>query len=310
MKQFHTPVLLQEAVSLLHVTEGKKYIDATVGGGGHTFEILKRGGVVLGIDCDQDAIDYVKKILRDKDIKILSEKKVNTLNISVSQYPNITLVRGNFRDIDTIACSQGFDKVAGILFDLGVSSYQFEQPHRGFSFQLDAPLDGRMDQTLVVGAKDLVNALNEQELYELISTLGEERLARPISRSIIRARRVKPIETTGELARIVQGVYKEGGRKTHPATRVFQAFRIAVNDELNNLTRALPKAVDVLKEEGRLVIIAFHSLEDRIVKRQFAQLQRQGVGVVITKKPIIPSQEEVAANRRSRSAKLRAFEKA
>lgn len=298
MKQFHTPVLLQEAVSLLHVTEGKKYIDATVGGGGHGVEIVRRGGWVLGIDCDSDAIAYTTR-----------RWKVESRKWNIPE-ERLIVVQGNFSDIDQIAHSHRFDKVAGILFDLGVSSYQLEQPHRGFSFYNDAPLDGRMDQTLVVGAKDLVNALNEQELYELISTLGEERLARPISRSIIRARRVKPIETTGELARIVQGVYQEGGRKTHPATRVFQAFRIAVNDELNNLTIALPKAVDVLEQEGRLVVISFHSLEDRIVKRQFAQLQRQGVGVMVTKKPIIPSHTEVAANRRSRSAKLRAFEKA
>lgn len=297
MKQFHTPVLLQEAVSLLHVREGKKYIDATVGGGGHGIEMVRRGGWVLGIDCDSDAITYTTRSWK------IESKKWNIPE------ERLIVVQGNFRDIDQIARSYRFDKVAGVLFDLGVSSYQFEQPHRGFSFLMDAPLDGRMDKTLAVGVKDLVNALNEGELYELISTLGEERLARPISRSIIRARRVKPIETTGELARIVQEVYGKRGRKTHPATRVFQAFRIAVNDELNNLAIALPKAVDALLQGGRLVVIAFHSLEDRIVKRQFAKFQRQGLGVVVTKKPIIPSPTEVAANRRSRSAKLRAFEK-
>lgn len=277
--------------------EGKKYIDATVGGGGHGVEIVRRGGWVLGIDCDSDAIAYTTRRWKRESRK---------WNIAEER---LIVVQGNFSDIDQIAHSAGFDRVAGILFDLGVSSYQYEQPHRGFSFQLDAPLDGRMDQTLAVGAKDLVNALNEQELYELISTLGEERLARPISRSIIRARRVKPIVTTGELTRIVAGVYGGKRRRLNPATKVFQALRIAVNDELNNLREGLSKAVTLLEKGGRLVMISFHSLEDRIVKEQFMKFEQSGLGVVIAKKPVTPSASEVAVNRRSRSAKLRAFEK-
>lgn len=282
--RFHTPVLLQESIDWLSVTRGKKYIDATIGGGGHTFEILKRGGVVLGIDCDQDAIDYVKS-------KFQIGKE-------------LILVRGNFKDIDTIARSHGFGRVSGILFDLGVSSHQFEKASRGFSFQKEGPLDMRMDASTNsaqgVSARDLINALTERELYELFTKLGEERFARTVSRRIVRARRVRPIETTRQLAAIMEGVLGRRSRM-HPATRVFQALRIAVNDELNNLKVALPKAFALLAPKGRLAVISFHSLEDRIVK--------QTMGRMLTKKPIVPSSEEVTRNPRSRSAKLRVFER-
>lgn len=310
MSSFHTSVLLQEVITLLRVAKGKKYIDATVGGGGHTFEILKRGGVVLGIDVDQSAIDHVKKILRDKDIKMLREGQDRSLNISISEYPNIILIRGNFRDIDTIAHSKGFDKVAGILFDLGVSSHQLKSGCRGFSFMHDVPLDMRMDTRLTVKAADLVNALHEGELYDLIHSLGEEHFASPIAFAIIRARAVKPIETTGELARIVREAYRGRRGKIDPATKVFQALRIAVNDELNNLSVVLPKSVTLLERGGRLTVVSFHSLEDRIVKEQFLQFQQMALGTVLTKKPIVPGSEEIAQNKKSRSAKLRVFEKA
>ena len=308
MNNFHTPVLLKEVIENLRVEKGKKYIDATIGGGGHTVEILKNGGVVLGIDVDQDAIEYIKKILREKDIKILSEKKDEALNILVSQYPNITLVRGNFRDIDKIAHLNNFDNVSGIIFDLGVSSYQLGTANRGFSFQKVGPLDMRMDQDLGVSAADIINVLKKGELYELFTKLGEESRARQLSSSIVRARRIKPIETTKGLANIIGSISK-GFSKIHPATKVFQALRIAVNDELNSIREALPKAVDLLSRNGRLLVISFHSLEDRIVKNLFLEFASRGIGEVITKKPITPSFLEIEKNRRARSAKLRILRK-
>ncbi len=311
MNQFHKPVLLKEVLEFLNIKKGRKYIDATLGGGGHTREIVKRGGVVLGIDVDQDAITYVKKILRDKDIKILGEKIDRKLNISVSEYPNIILARGNFRDIDTIARLNDFKKVSGIIFDLGVSSFQIDTPERGFAYQKEGPLDMRMDKNLAVRAADLINVLTKGELNELFSKLGEERFARLFSERITLARRIKKIETTGDLIKAL-----EGSRKFSPfersgfMKRVFQALRIAVNDELNNLKEALPKAIDLLEGDGRLLVISFHSLEDRIVKVTFDSYGKKGFGIILTKNPITPSFEEISENRRSKSAKMRVFQKA
>lgn len=308
MNNFHTPVLLKEVTEYLNIKKGKKYIDATIGGGGHALEIIKRGGVVLGIDVDREAIEYVKKILRNKDIKILSEETNKALNISVSQYPNITLVRGNFREINKIAHSKGFDKVAGIIFDLGISSYQLEKAERGFSFEKEGPLDMRMDQELSLAAKDLLNGLTKGELYELFSKLGEESSAWELSRRIIRARRIRKILTTGDLREVVRDVV--GGKfVVKSLARVFQALRIAINDELNCLKEALQKALTLLKRNGRLLVISFHSLEDRIVKQDFIEFQKKYMGIIITKKPIVPSIEEINTNTRARSAKLRIFEK-
>lgn len=294
MNNFHTPVLLKEVIEFLNIKTDKKYIDTTVGGGGHTLEILKRGGRVLGIDCDQEAIDYVRE-------KVKSSER-------------LTLVHGNFKDIREIARLNGFEKVAGILFDLGVSSYQLEDPLRGFSFQRDGPLDMRMDKSLLVKALDLVNGLSKGELYELFIKLGEERYARAISGNIIRARRVKPIETTKELALIVEQVYGVKRKsslkgKALANKRVFQALRIAVNDELNNLEVSLPEAASLLEERGRLLAISFHSLEDRIVKNSFNKFQEKDLGRVLTKKPVEAGSDELRTNKKARSAKLRVFEK-
>ncbi len=309
MEAYHIPVLLHETITFLNVQKGEGYIDATLGGGGHTGEILRRGGRVLGIDVDEEAIEHAKKILRDKDIKILSKKEDKTHNISVSQYPNITLVRGNFKDIGYIARSHGFERVAGILFDLGVSSHQLETGERGFSFQKEGPLDMRMDKGLFLKASDLVNVLTKGELYELYRRLGEERYARAISEAIVRARRINPIVTTAQLAEIVQEATHSKFSKINPATRVFQALRIAVNDELHVLEEAIPQAIDLLKAGGRMGIISFHSLEDRIVKNAFNTFVAAGKGRLVAKKPITALAEEVTKNRRSRSAKLRVFEK-
>ncbi len=292
MSNYHTSVLLKEAVEALNVTKNGKYIDCTLGAGGHAVEIINKGGFVLGIDIDKDALDFVKENLK-------------------SQISNLKLkaVLGNFRNIDKIANENKYEKVDGILFDLGVSSHQLDTPERGFSFSKDALLDMRMDQGLSVTAKDLVNGLNKGELYELFTKLGEESFARPISNSIIRAREIKPIETTGELASVIARVYPRNLKKIHPATKAFQALRIAVNDELNSLKESLPKSVSLLKSGGRLVTITFHSLEDRIVKDQFNLFESEKLGQVITKKPIVSQEEEVEENTRARSAKLRIFEK-
>lgn len=291
MKFFHSPVLLKEVLDFLNVQRDKKYIDATLGGAGYTSEILKRGGKVLGIDLDQEAIDYVKE------------------NINSDE---LILVNGNFKEIDKIAHSNRFGKVEGIIFDLGVSSHQLESSERGFSFQKEGPLDMRMSREFSVKAADLINGLSKGELYELFTKFGEEHFARAISNNIIRARRVKPIETTDELAKIVseaQGL--KGTFKSKDLAmvnkRVFQALRIAVNDELFNLKIALPESLKLLDSQGKLIVISFHSLEDRIVKENFLDFEKRGLGEILTKKPIRPNFEEIEKNKRSRSAKLRVF---
>ncbi len=289
---YHTSVLLQEVVTFLGVREGGRYIDGTFGGGGHAAEIFRRGGIVLGIDMDQDALRYGKENFKSQ--------------ISAGK---LRLVKGNFREIDKLAGANGFANVDGILLDLGVSSFQLDTPGRGFSFQSPAPLDMRMDRELGVTAKDLLTVLSKGELYELFTTFGEERLARPIADSIVKSRRVKQIETTEELGQIVSRVVSGGHPGIHPATRVFQALRIAVNDELENLRIALPKAVQLLKENGRLCVISFHSLEDRIVKTGFLEMEKQVLGQVVTKKPVVADEDETNRNRRARSAKLRVFER-
>jgi 16S rRNA (cytosine1402-N4)-methyltransferase len=292
VSSYHTSVLLKETVDGLNVKKNAIYIDCTLGAGGHTTEIIKRGGVVLGIDVDTDALDYVKENFKSE----ISENKLK-------------LAQGNFKDIEVIAKKYGYEKINGILFDLGVSSHQLDTAQRGFSFSKDAPLDMRMDKSFGATARDLVNGLNKGELYELFTKLGEEVFAKSISNGIVRARELKPIETTGELAEIVARAYPRGVKKISPATKVFQALRIAVNDELNNLKEALPKSNSLLEKNGRLVVITFHSLEDRIVKDEFLRLEKENLGKIITHKPIIPTDEEAGENRRSRSSKLRIFER-
>lgn len=284
MSDFHKSVLLKEAIAGLRVEKDKKYIDATLGGGGHSFEILRLGGIVLGIDVDKDAIEHVEKLKPE----------------------NLTLVRGNFRDIDKIARLNNFGLptggVAGVIFDLGVSSHQIDNPERGFSFRNEGPLDMRMDKELGVRALDLIKILTKGELNEIFTKFGEEIRSWEISESIIRARNISPIETTTDLAKIV---FKVAGQ----SKRVFQALRIVVNDELSSIMQALPKAITLLEKNGRLCVISFHSLEDRIVKRKFIEFEQNGLGKIITEKPIVPSAQEIVANKRARSAKLRIFEK-
>jgi 16S rRNA (cytosine1402-N4)-methyltransferase len=298
MQTYHISVLPEEVLSFLAVSAGKKYIDATLGGGGHTEAILERGGRVLGIDADQEAIEYVKAKSEEQRAK-----------------GNLVTIQGNFRDIDRIAEENGFGEVAGVLFDLGVSSHQFDTPERGFSFQKAGPLDMRMDQSLSVTAQDLINGLTKQELSDLFYKLGEEYQGRLIAHEIVSAREKKKIETTEELEKIIRhalgGRARKQGKVTgiHPATKVFQALRIAINDELNSLEEALPKAVQLLANNGRLAVISFHSMEDRIVKNMFRSFAADGLGAIVTDKPVIPGPEEIERNIRARSAKLRVFER-
>lgn len=299
--EFHRPVLLKEAIDFLKIEPGKRYIDATLGGGGHARAIIERGGEVLGIDRDPEALEFARQTL----------KACPTPKALRGRLPPPKLVQGNFAQIEEIALEASFTKVEGILFDLGVSSHQLEKAARGFSFTSGEALDMRMEPGLAVSAADLVNALSEGELYELFSKLGEEKRARRFARTLSRARRIKKIETGKELAQIILKASgeKAGASRIHPATRVFQALRIAVNDELNNLKKALPKASSLLKKEGRLVVISFHSLEDGMVKKFFLEEEEKRSLVIITKKPVVPTKKEVKENLRSRSAKLRAAEK-
>ncbi|OGY25084.1 MAG: 16S rRNA (cytosine(1402)-N(4))-methyltransferase [Candidatus Woykebacteria bacterium RBG_13_40_7b] len=285
---FHKSVLLKEVLEVLDPKPNKKYIDATIGGGGHTQGILEKGGVVLGIDLDPEAIEYCQKGL----ISYLEEKK-------------LLLSQGNFTDLAKIASRLGYERVSGILFDLGVSSHQIEKAERGFSYLRDTTLDMRMDPKLKVTAADLVNALNEGELYELFTRLGEEPYARRLARAISKSRINKQIKKSSELIEIIQKNSPGYGR-VHPSIpRVFQALRIAVNDELNNLKIGLIESLGLLEKGGKLVVISFHSLEDRIVKNFFKGKAEEERIEIMTKKPILASVEELNLNPRARSAKMR-----
>jgi len=294
---YHIPALLNETVKALDIKPKHKYIDATLGGGGHSVEIVKKGGILLGIDQDPEAVSYASERLKNAQAcpDLLPPK----------------LVQSNFAEIDKVAKEFGFEKVAGILFDLGVSSHQLETSNRGFSFNQEGPLDMRMNPNLSVTAKDLVNGLNEGELAELFWKLGEEKFSRRFAKAICQARLNKPIETCNDLSQIILQEVSPRGRfaRIHPATRVFQALRIAVNDELNSLKIALPKAVELLGSQGRIVVLSFHSLEDGIVKRFFIDQKEKGILKIISKSPITPTKEEVRLNPRARSAKLRVAEK-
>lgn len=284
----HIPVLLTETIEGLQVKEGDSYIDATIGGGGHTKEIVEQGGKVLGIDQDEDALEHVRKDFDGKE--------------------SVTLAQGNFRNIKQIAEENGFEKVDGILFDLGVSSYQLDEAGRGFSFRWSEPLDMRMAKDTGLTAYDIVNRWSEEQLKDIFEKYGEEEGAGKIAAQIVEARSEKKIETTEELVHIVKRARVYTG-EIHPATRVFMALRIVVNDELESIREGLDGAVELLRENGRLCVISFHSLEDRIIKREFQGFEGGGLGRVITKRPITASEEELEKNRRARSAKLRIFEK-
>ena len=303
MSQYHTPVMLNETLSYLDIKPGHWYIDCNLGGGGHTEGILKKGGKVLGIDLDSDSI---KEVAENHHLKV-TEKN----NHLFAESDDLILFQGNFSQLSQITQIFNIPHSSGVLFDLGVSSHQLEKPERGFSFNVEAPLDMRMDPAhTAVTAADLVNALSEKEMAKLFWEYGEENFSKPIARKVVEYRKQKKIETTNELAQIILSVrHKTKSDRTHPATRVFQALRIAVNDELGSLKAALPQATEVLEREGKLVVISFHSLEDRIVKNFMRDEQKNGSINIITQKPIEPSEEEITSNPRSRSGKLRAAEK-
>jgi len=281
---FHEPVLLKEVLDLLAPRPGKVIVDATVGTGGHAEALLSLGATVVGIDQDPESLGVAAERLRD-----FGER--------------FRPVRANFRRLREVLNELGLEKVDGILFDLGLSSWHLAHPERGFSFQEEGPLDMRMDPENPVTAADLVNSLPEREIAHILREYGEERYAARIAWEIVRNR---PIRTTKELASLVARCYPPGRHRIHPATRTFQALRIAVNDELSALREALPQAVEALRPGGVLCVIAFHSLEDRIVKRFLREGARSGRLRLLTKKPVRPKAEEVARNPRARSARLRA----
>jgi len=305
----HIPVLLNEVMSYLAPRNGGRYIDATFGGGGHARVLLEQSaptGQVLAIDADPDAI-------------------ARAATLALAHPGRLKPARGNFRDIEALARGAGFGSVDGILMDLGLSSFQLDQPERGFSFRFPAPLDMRFDSQQGPSAATLVNEYDETDLTNLIFEFGEETRSRVIARAIVGARREQPIETTDRLASIIErAVGGRHGRAIHPATRTFQALRIAVNDELGSLHAGLAGALELLATGGRLVVISFHSLEDRIVKTfmrdeatdcicppstPICVCDHHARVRVLTRKTVRPNVEEQRRNPRSRSAKLRAVER-
>lgn len=291
----HLPVMLEEVISSLDLKEGDVVLDATVGGGGHAKEIIARilpGGRLIGLDADSLVLDAAGDALKDFS-------------------GHFKLINDNFRNLDEVLAREGVGKLDAAFFDLGVSSYQLDDGMRGFSIRHDGRLDMRMDVRQAKKAYDIVNRYNEKKISELIGELGEERFHNRIAKYIVEARARRPIETTRELVEIVHKAvgHRYGKTRIDPATRTFQALRIAVNDELGSLEEGLKKAVPLLKENARICVISFHSLEDRIVKNIFRDYSKSGFLKLVTKKPMVPSSEEAAMNPRSRSAKLRAAER-
>ncbi|WP_147567359.1 16S rRNA (cytosine(1402)-N(4))-methyltransferase RsmH [Dorea formicigenerans] len=305
----HKSVLLNETIDGLNIKPDGIYVDGTLGGGGHAYEVCRRlgeKGSIVGIDQDAAAIEAASARLKD-----FGEK--------------VTIVRSNYCDMKSKLHELGIDKVDGIVLDLGVSSYQLDTAERGFSYREDAPLDMRMDTRQKMTARDIVNDYTEADLYRVIRDYGEDKFAKNIAKHIVQARAMKPVETTAELSEIIRASIpmKFQKKSGHPAKRTFQAIRIELNRELDVLRDSLDDMIDLLNPGGRLCIITFHSLEDRIVKSAFRKNEnpctcppdfpvcvcgKKSKGSIITKKPILPSEEELEYNSRSKSAKLRIFE--
>ena len=304
----HEPVMIKEVIDSLIVGKTGIYVDGTVGGAGHAYEILRQTDAFLvGIDCDNEALQAAEKKLAE-----FGSRKV--------------LVKANFIDLGSVLTDLSIEKVDGVLLDLGVSSHQLDVAQRGFSFNQEAPLDMRMDHDIRISAYDIINGFDQSELEKIIRNYGEEKMAGRIARTISQKRQLKPIETTTQLAAIVASSMpaKLKWQKIHPATRTFQAIRIAVNNELDNIKPAINDATKALKSGGRLCVISFHSLEDRLVKNEFRNLasdcdcskdipycicQREKKLKIITKKALTPSAAETEDNPRARSAKLRVAER-
>ena len=301
----HYSVLLTESIEKLDIKEDGIYVDATLGGGGHSSEILKRltTGHLYAFDQDEFAIEETSKKLA-----------------AISE--NFTVIRSNFVHLKAELAFHGIAQIDGIIFDLGASSPQFDNAHRGFSFHQDAPLDMRMDTSAKLSAREVINEWDFNDLLRIFSRYGEEKFSKQVARKIEASRNLAPIETTLELVEIIKGAIPAACRRTggHPAKRIFQAIRIAVNDELNVFEKALEDALEILKLDGRVVVITFHSLEDRICKQMFAEVSKEDDAYrgmpftpapympkfeIITRKPVLPNANELAENKRSRSAKLR-----
>lgn len=292
--KFHIPVMLTEVLDYLNLSAGKIIVDATIGTGGHSLAILERigsDGRLIGIDRDEESLDIAKERLLEAG--------------------NCEFAHTNFTDIDKVLKRMNIKKVDGILFDLGISSFQLDDPRRGFSFQCEGPLDMRLDRMSSISAYDLLNNLTEEEISALIRNFGEERWHNRIARFLVREREKQSIATTSQLSDIVVKAipYRYRYCRIHPATRTFQALRIAVNRELESLEIALEKAVNLLNKGGRLCVISFHSLEDRIVKFNFRKNASAGLINIITPKPLPPKQDEIKNNPSCRSAKLRVAER-
>ena len=306
----HLSVLPEEVIEGLKIDPSGIYVDGTLGGGGHAFlvaEKLSRGGKLIGIDRDAEAIEAATKRL---------EPFID----------RVTIVKGNYENAKQILSDLGIDKVNGILLDLGVSSYQFDNKDRGFSYREDAPLDMRMDRSDVMTAYDVVNTYSENELYRILKDYGEEKFAKNIAARIVKNREIAPIRTTFELTETIKASIPARFRETggHPSKKTFQAIRIEVNRELDILKNVIGDLIDLLAPGGRLCIISFHSLEDRIVKQAFKEAEdpcicppdfpvcvcgRKSKGKVVTRKPVTAGEEELENNQRAHSAKLRIFEK-
>ena len=308
----HKSVLLEETIESLDIKPDGIYVDGTLGGAGHGFEVCKRlssKGRFIGIDQDTDAIAAATDRLSVYKDKV-----------------QIDIVKSNYHEISNVLNSLGVEKVDGILLDIGVSSYQLDNAERGFTYKVDAPLDMRMDKSNPTTAKDIVNGYSEMELFRVIRDYGEDKFAKNIAKHIVKAREKKEIETTGELIEAIRAaipakIQAQGG---HPAKKTFQAIRIEVNKELEVLENSIDRMIDLLNDGGRLSIITFHSLEDRIVKNKFRENEnpctcpknfpvcvcgKKSKGKNVTRKPIVPSEEEIGANKRSKSSKLRSFER-
>ncbi len=294
----HKTVLLHESIDGLDIKSGDIFVDGTLGGGGHSEEVCKRFGdavVMIGIDLDPEAISRTKE-------------RLSPLN------PKVRYAQGSFRNIDTILASLDVTRVDRVLLDIGLSSNQFEDSGRGFSFQKDEPLLMSFKKVLTesdLTAREIVNTWDMENIQAILSGYGEEQFAWKIAKAIVAQREIRPIETTFDLVEIIKMATPKWyhSKRIHPATKTFQALRITVNDEIESLKEGVRKGFEVLSQKGRLAVISFHSLEDRVVKQFFKECEDGGVGLRINKKPIIPTKEEVSENPRSRSAKLRIIEK-
>ena len=312
MEFSHKSVLLDETIDSLNIKPDGIYVDGTLGGAGHAYEVVKKlsdKGRFIGIDQDEDAFAAATEklsIFKDK-IKI-------------------DIVKSNYKDINNVLNALGVEKVDGILLDIGVSSYQIDTVERGFTYKVDAPLDMRMDKSASLSSKDIVNDYSEIELFRIIRDYGEEKFAKNIAKHIVSRRNEKPLETTGELIEAIKAAIpaKIRANTGHPAKKTFQAIRIEVNKELEVLENSIDNMIEILNDGGRLSIITFHSLEDRIVKNKFRDNEnpcvcppnfpvcvcgKKSKGTVVTRKPIVPGDKEINDNKRSKSSKLRVFER-